>query len=97
MAKLKKAIIPAAGLGTRFLPITKAIPKPLLSVLDKPTIQYIAEELSSKIVAEGVISKVTPLGGYINFFVNKSQLATNVINDVLTQKDTYGKSIKGRK
>ena len=38
MKKLKKAIIPAAGLGTRFLPITKAIPKPMLSVLDKPTI-----------------------------------------------------------
>ena len=43
--KVKKAIIPAAGLGTRFLPITKAVPKPMLSVLDKPTIQYIAEEL----------------------------------------------------
>ena len=47
MQKLKKAIIPAAGLGTRFLPITKAIPKPMLAVFDKPTIQYIAEELLS--------------------------------------------------
>lgn len=47
MKKVKKAVIPAAGLGTRFLPITKAIPKPMLSVLDKPTIQYIAEELIS--------------------------------------------------
>ena len=55
MAKLKKAIIPAAGLGTRFLPITKAIPKPMLSVLDKPTIQYIAEELSSVGIEEIVI------------------------------------------
>lgn len=45
MKKVTKALIPAAGLGTRFLPITKAIPKPMLSVLDKPTIQYIAEEL----------------------------------------------------
>lgn len=43
--KVRKAIIPAAGLGTRFLPITKAVPKPMLPVLDKPTIQYIAEEL----------------------------------------------------
>ena len=43
--KIKKAIIPAAGLGTRFLPITKAVPKPMLPVLDKPTIQFIAEEL----------------------------------------------------
>lgn len=46
MKKITKAVIPAAGLGTRFLPITKAIPKPMLSVIDKPTIQYIAEELS---------------------------------------------------
>lgn len=45
--RVKKAIIPAAGLGTRFLPITKAVPKPMLSVVDKPTIQYIAEELNS--------------------------------------------------
>ena len=43
--RVRKAIIPAAGLGTRFLPITKAVPKPMLPVLDKPTIQYIAEEL----------------------------------------------------
>lgn len=44
--KIKKAVIPAAGLGTRFLPITKAVPKPMLPVLDKPTIQYICEELT---------------------------------------------------
>ncbi|CDQ19222.1 UTP--glucose-1-phosphate uridylyltransferase GalU [Halobacillus karajensis] len=42
--KVKKAIIPAAGLGTRFLPATKAMPKEMLPVVDKPTIQYIVEE-----------------------------------------------------
>ena len=57
--KIKKAIIPAAGLGTRFLPITKAIPKPMLSVLDKPTIQYIAEELDS-IGIEDIVIVVSP-------------------------------------
>ncbi len=57
--KLKKAIIPAAGLGTRFLPITKAVPKPMLPVLDKPNIQYIAEELSS-IGIEDIIIVVSP-------------------------------------
>jgi UTP--glucose-1-phosphate uridylyltransferase len=44
MQKVKKAIIPAAGLGTRFLPATKAMPKEMLPIVDKPTIQYIVEE-----------------------------------------------------
>ncbi len=44
MSKVKKAIIPAAGLGTRFLPATKAMPKEMLPIVDKPTIQYIVEE-----------------------------------------------------
>lgn len=44
MPKVRKAIIPAAGLGTRFLPATKAMPKEMLPILDKPTIQYIVEE-----------------------------------------------------
>lgn len=48
--KVKKAIIPAAGLGTRFLPATKAQPKEMLPVVDKPTIQYIIEEA----VASGI-------------------------------------------
>lgn len=42
--KVRKAIIPAAGLGTRFLPATKAQPKEMLAIVDKPTIQYIIEE-----------------------------------------------------
>jgi len=42
--KIKKAIIPAAGLGTRFLPATKALPKEMLPIVDKPTMQYIIEE-----------------------------------------------------
>lgn len=42
--KVRKAVIPAAGLGTRFLPATKAMPKEMLPIVDKPTIQYIIEE-----------------------------------------------------
>lgn len=42
--KITKAVIPAAGFGTRFLPATKAVPKEMLPIIDKPTIQYIAEE-----------------------------------------------------
>ncbi len=44
MKKVRKAIIPAAGLGTRFLPATKAMPKEMLPIVDTPTIQYIVEE-----------------------------------------------------
>ena len=44
MTKVRKAVIPAAGLGTRFLPATKAQPKEMLQLLDKPAIQYVVEE-----------------------------------------------------
>ncbi|BBN97840.1 UTP--glucose-1-phosphate uridylyltransferase GalU [Sporolactobacillus terrae] len=44
MKKVRKAVIPAAGLGTRFLPATKALPKEMLPIVNKPTIQYIVEE-----------------------------------------------------
>src|SRR3712207_7275115 len=42
--RARKAVIPAAGLGTRFLPVTKASPKEMLPVVDKPAIQYVVEE-----------------------------------------------------
>lgn len=48
--RIRKAVIPAAGLGTRFLPATKAQPKEMLTIVDKPTIQYIIEEC----VASGI-------------------------------------------
>ena len=44
MNKIKKAVIPVAGFGTRFLPATKAMPKEMLPIIDKPVIQYIVEE-----------------------------------------------------
>ena len=47
---IRKAIFPAAGLGTRFLPATKAQPKEMLPIVDKPTIQYVVEEA----VASGI-------------------------------------------
>ncbi|MEG2311353.1 MAG: UTP--glucose-1-phosphate uridylyltransferase [Bacilli bacterium] len=50
MKKIRKAIIPAAGLGTRFLPATKTIPKELFPIMEKPTLQYIIEEC----VASGI-------------------------------------------
>lgn len=45
MKKIRKAVVPAAGFGTRFLPQTKAMPKEMLPIVDKPVIQYVVEEL----------------------------------------------------
>ena len=46
-ARIRRAVIPAAGLGTRFLPATKSVPKEMLPVVDKPAIQYVVEEAAA--------------------------------------------------
>jgi len=53
--KIRKAVIPAAGFGTRFLPQTKAMPKEMLPIVDKPVIQYVVEELVASGITEVVI------------------------------------------
>lgn len=58
--KVTKAIIPAAGLGTRFLPQTKAMPKEMLPIIDKPVIQYIVEEA----VAAGITDVIIVTGAH---------------------------------
>ena len=55
MARIKKAVIPAAGFGTRFLPATKATPKEMLPIVDKPTIQYLVEEALASGIEEILI------------------------------------------
>ena len=55
-----KAIIPAAGLGTRFLPATKCTPKEMLPVLDKPVIQYVVEEALEPAEVDGAIIVTSP-------------------------------------
>ena len=60
--KVRKAVIPAAGLGTRFLPATKALAKEMLPIVDKPTIQFIVEEalksgIEDILVSQNVLSK----------------------------------------
>ena len=55
MKKIRKAIIPAAGLGTRFLPATKAQPKEMLPIVDKPAIQFIMEEAMASGIEEILI------------------------------------------
>ena len=53
--KVRKAVIPAAGLGTRFLPITKSVPKELLPILDRPMLQYVVEEAAEAGIEEVII------------------------------------------
>lgn len=55
MAKITKALIPAAGFGTRFLPQTKAMPKEMLPIVDKPVIQYVVEEIVNSGIEDIVI------------------------------------------
>ncbi len=55
MKKVRKAIFPAAGFGTRFLPVTKALPKEMLPILDKPVIQYLVEEAVASGIEEIII------------------------------------------
>ena len=59
MKKVRKAVIPAAGFGTRFLPATKAMPKEMLPIVDKPAIQYIVEE-----IAESGIDQILIISGH---------------------------------
>ena len=58
MNRIRKAVFPAAGLGTRFLPATKAQPKEMLPLVDKPIIQYVIEEA----VASGITSIIIVTG-----------------------------------
>ena len=51
--RIRKAVFPVAGLGTRFLPATKAVPKEMLTIVDKPVIQYVVEEAHE--VVDGVV------------------------------------------
>ncbi|MGF7185240.1 UTP--glucose-1-phosphate uridylyltransferase [Desulfitispora alkaliphila] len=67
--QIKKAVIPVAGFGTRFLPITKALPKTMLPIVDKPAIHYLVEEAVNSGIAEIIIitgQDKKPLEDYFN-------------------------------
>jgi len=68
LSKIRKAVIPAAGLGTRFLPITKSVPKEMLPIVDKPTIQYIIEEIAASGIEEILIINGRNKESIINHF-----------------------------
>ena len=76
---MKKAIIPAAGLGTRFLPATKAMPKEMLPILDKPTIQYIVEEAIDSGIEDIIIVTGKGKRAIEDHFDNALELEKNLI------------------
>ena len=65
---VKKAVIPAAGLGTRFLPVTKSVPKELLPILDRPMLQYVVEEAAEGGVEEIIIVTAPGKEGIASYF-----------------------------
>jgi UTP--glucose-1-phosphate uridylyltransferase len=75
---VKKAVIPAAGFGTRFLPATKAIPKELLPIVDKPTIQYIMEEVVTAGLEEVILITGREKGSIEDHFDTSSELENHL-------------------
>ena len=79
MKKVRKAIIPAAGLGTRFLPATKAMPKEMLPIVDKPTIQYIVEEAIASGIEDIIIVTGKGKRAIEDHFDNAFELEHNLL------------------
>ncbi|UOQ50319.1 UTP--glucose-1-phosphate uridylyltransferase GalU [Gracilibacillus caseinilyticus] len=79
MEKVRKAIIPAAGLGTRFLPATKAMPKEMLPIVDKPTIQYIIEEAIASGIEDIIIVTGKGKRAIEDHFDNNFELEDNLL------------------
>ena len=79
--KVTKAVIPAAGFGTRFLPATKAVPKEMLPIVDKPTIQYIVEEAIASGIEDVLIITSRGKDALVNHFDKAYELETILERD----------------
>jgi len=78
MIRVKKAVLPAAGFGTRFLPATKAVPKELLPIVDKPTIQYIMEEVVHSGIEEVILITGREKGSIEDHFDTSAELENHL-------------------
>ena len=85
MQKIKKAVIPAAGLGTRFLPITKSMPKEMLPVVHKPVIQYVIEEAYHSGITDILIITGKGKRSLEDYFDKNNQIENNKFLDELDQ------------
>ena len=86
--QVRKAVIPAAGLGTRFLPVTKSVPKELLPILDKPMLQYVVEEAAEAGIQEIIVVTARGKESIADYFqpnpTLEERLAETGANDLLT-------------
>lgn len=78
---IKKAVIPVAGLGTRFLPITKSIPKEMLPIIDKPNLQYIVEEAIESGIEEILIVSSHSKMEIENYFTRNEKLENYLLEN----------------
>ena len=91
MTKIKKAVIPAAGFGTRFLPATKAIPKEMLPIVDTPTLQYVVEEA----VKSGITEILIILGKNKKCIEDHFDISVELEQLLMrTKKDEYLKQVR---
>ncbi len=74
--QVKRAVVPVAGLGTRFLPATKAIPKEMLTIVDRPTIQYIVEEVVASGIKDVILVTASGKAAIENHFDYSFELET---------------------
>lgn len=78
MSSIRKAVIPAAGFGTRFLPFTKAVPKELVPLIDKPTLQYVVEEAADSGITDILIVTSAGKEAIQNHFIPNFELETRL-------------------
>lgn len=79
--EVRKAVIPAAGLGTRFLPIAKSVPKELLPILDKPMLQYVVEELAEAGIDQVIIVTGRGKESIAHYFQPAAELEERLAKD----------------
>lgn len=84
--KVTKAIIPAAGLGTRFLPVTKSIPKEMLAIVDVPAIQYIVQEVVDAGIKDILIIVSSNKNALVDYFDSNFILETELTNKNKTKQ-----------
>lgn len=88
MKKITKAVIPAAGLGTRVLPASKSVPKEMLNIVDKPAIQYIVEEAAAAGITDILIITNRGKGAIEDHFDHSFELEKNLEGNA-AKRDLY--------